>query len=92
VRLTGGTTIPSITLNVEPLGSLRLPNTNVVDIRADKSFLLPNRQRLTVRVNMFNALNANTVTARTVLSGANYLRPTAILGPRILEFSTSYSF
>jgi hypothetical protein len=92
VLFRGGTTIPSITLNVDPLGTLRLPNTNVVDVRADKSFALPNQQRLTLRVNMFNALNANTVTSRVVLSGATYLRPTGILGPRIFEFVASYSF
>jgi hypothetical protein len=92
VLFRGGTTIPSITLNVDPLGTLRLPNINVVDIRADKSFVLPNRQRMTLRVNMFNSLNANAVTSRTVLSGASYLRPTGILGPRIFEFVASYDF
>ena len=35
VLFRGGTTIPSITLSVDPLGTLRLPNTNVVDVRAD---------------------------------------------------------
>jgi hypothetical protein len=92
VLLRGGTTIPSITLNVDPLGSLRLPNTNVIDVRADKSFPIANRQRLSLRVNMFNALNANTVTSLTVLSGPSYLRPTGILGPRIVEFVASYDF
>ena len=88
VLLRGGVTIPSITLNADPLGSLRLPNTNVLDVRADKSFSLFNKHRLTVRANVFNVLNANAVTALTVLSGANYLRPTAILS-RIVEFSAS---
>ena len=92
VLFRGGITIPSITLNVDPLGSLRLPNTNVVDVRADKSFSLSRSQRLTVRANVFNVLNANAVTARTILSGASYLRPTAILSPRIVEFSASYGF
>jgi hypothetical protein len=41
---------------------------------------------------MFNALNANSVTSRVVLSGASYLRPTGILSPRIFEFSASYNF
>jgi hypothetical protein len=45
-----------------------------------------------VRANVFNVLNANAVTSMTVLSGANYLRPTAILSPRIVEFSASYTF
>jgi hypothetical protein len=91
VLFTGGTTIPSITLNVDRLGSLRLPNTNVVDLRADKAFFLA-RQKVAVQLNLYNALNANTVIARSVLSGPTYLKPSAILGPRILEFSLSCSF
>jgi hypothetical protein len=71
---------------------VRLPNINVIDIRADKSFVLPNRQRMTLRVNMFNVMNANAVTSRTVLSGGSYLRPTGIPGPRIFEFVASYDF
>ena len=37
-------------------------------------------------------MNVNTVTARNVQSGANYLRPTAIQPPRILDFNIAYSF
>jgi len=32
------------------------------------------------------------VTSQTVLSGASFLRPTAILAPRILELSATYGF
>jgi hypothetical protein len=92
VLFRGGATIPSITLNVDPFGSLQLPNISVADFRADKRFSLSNRQRLTVAVNVFNLLNANAVTAMTVLSGASFMRPTAILAPRIVQFSGAYSF
>jgi hypothetical protein len=37
-------------------------------------------------------MNVNTVTAQTVASGPNYLRPTSIVPPRIAEFSISYAF
>jgi outer membrane receptor protein involved in Fe transport len=92
VLFQGGTTIPSITLNVAPLGSLRFPNTAVTDVRAQKTFALSKRQRLTASVNVYNLLNANAVTAMTVLSGASFMKPTAILAPRIAQFSASYSF
>jgi len=36
--------------------------------------------------------NSNTTTARIVLSGANYLRPTAILPARIVDFNIAYSY
>jgi hypothetical protein len=92
VSLTGGGTIPSITLNAEPIGFLRLPNLNTFDLRFSKRFDVGQGRRLEGQINIFNVTNANTVTARTVLSGANYLRPTAILPPRIVDFNVAYTF
>jgi hypothetical protein len=43
-------------------------------------------------MNVFNALNTNTVTARTVTSGANFGTVTNVLLPRIAELSVNYSF
>ena len=43
-------------------------------------------------MNIFNATNINTVTTRVVRSGSTYLFPTAIVLPRIFDFSMSYSF
>ena len=45
-----------------------------------------------VRMNIFNALNTNTVLNSVRLSGATFLRPTEIMPPRIAEFSVSYTF
>ena len=36
VRFTGGETIPKIVLNVEPIGSQRLPNLNLLTFRVEK--------------------------------------------------------
>ena len=38
VNLSGGGTIPTITLNAEPIGSLRLPHLNTMDLRVSKRF------------------------------------------------------
>lgn len=57
-----------------------------------KAFPLRTGQFMTLRMNVFNLLNANTITARTMASGANFLRTTAILQPRIAELSVSYRF
>jgi hypothetical protein len=92
VLFRGGRQIPSIVLRVEPIGSLRLPNTNILDLRAEKRFRFTGSQSVSVRLNVFNALNVNTVTSWTVRSGPNFLVPTAIVPPRILEFSATYSF
>jgi len=92
VRFTGGQTIPNITLNVEPIGTRRLPHTNQLDVRVEKTFNLANQHRLAVRMNVFNALNANEVLTVSRLSGPTFGLPTAITPPRIAEFSMSYSF
>jgi len=92
VRFTGGATIPNITVNVEPTGARRLPHQNQVDVRVEKSFNLRAGQRATLRMNIFNALNDNTVLTLTRLSGVNFGRPTSIMPPRIAEFSMSYQF
>jgi carboxypeptidase family protein len=92
VRFTGGKTIPNITLNVEPIGTRQLPPSNQLDVRFEKNFKLNKGQRLAVRANAFNIINANTVLDVTRLSGPNFNKPTVIMDPRIWEFSTTYSF
>jgi len=92
VLLSGGGTIPSITLNAEPIGSLRLPNINNIDLRVSKRLSLGGGRRLDGQINLFNVTNRNTTTARIVQSGANFLKPTAILPARILDFNVAYSF
>ena len=92
VLLSGGGTIPSITVNAEPIGSLRLPNINNVDLRVSKRFNLGGGRRLDGQINLFNVTNRNTTTARILQSGANFLKPTAILPARILDFNVAYSF
>ncbi len=91
VLLRGGRTIPSITLRAEPLGAFRLPNINVLDFRLEKTVRLGSR-KLAGRVNVFNAMNINTVTGQIVQSGANFLSPTGIVTGRTIEFSGTYSF
>lgn len=88
----GGTTIPTIVLNVAPIGSIRTPALQATDLRLDKAFSIGNGQRVALRLNLYNVLNANTVTARNLREGSTYLQPTAILPPRIAEIGMTYSF
>jgi hypothetical protein len=90
--LSGGRQITSITQPVEPLGTRNLPDISLLSMRMQKSFRLTSKHEFTLRANLYNALNSNVVTALTVLSGANFERPTAILPPRIWEMSASYGF
>ena len=92
VRFTGGRTIPSILLNVEPIGTQHSPDLNLLSFRVEKTFPLFTTQKVAVRVNLYNALNANTATVIDPRSGASFLRPRNILPPRIAELSASYTF
>ena len=43
-------------------------------------------------VDLFNALNANTVTSQSVVSGPTYGAISAIVPPRIARLGITYSF
>jgi hypothetical protein len=92
VRFEGGVTIPDITLNVEEIGAHRLPSVNLLTFRVEKAFRLMGTQRVAVRLDLHNALNANTVIENTPRSGPDFLQPRAIIGPRLAEISATYTF
>jgi len=92
VLMSGGQQIPTLVINAEALGSLHLPTLNVLDFRLEKGFTLANRRRVSFRANLFNSLNVETATALQLRSGPTYLFPTAIIRPRIAEFSVSTDF
>ncbi|MBI1875606.1 MAG: TonB-dependent receptor [Acidobacteria bacterium] len=88
----GGTTIPSITLKVEPLRTNFRPSISILNMRVEKRVSVGRGQTVAVRLNIYNTLNANPVTNSVVQSGSNFGRATAILDPRLAELSVSYSF
>jgi hypothetical protein len=92
VSVTGGKQIPSQTLRVEPIGTRRLPNLNLLNLRAEKSFRMRQGHKVALRLNLYNALNINTLLTVNQLSGQSFLRPTSIAPPRIAEFAVSYTF
>ena len=98
VQFRGGTTIPTQVLRVEAIGERRLPNRNLVNLRAQKSIPLGRGQRVELRANVFNLLNANTVMQVVKRSGPSFLTPTpdatfpAIMEPRIIELNIAFSF
>ncbi len=87
-----GTRVGSLTLRVEPIGSQRLPNINMLHVRAEKQIALPNGQRVALGVNIFNALNTQVATAVTAQSGSSYGVVTGRIFPRNLEFQAQYRF
>jgi hypothetical protein len=91
-QFTGGAAISPIVLNVEPVGSIRLPTTNLVDFRFAKRLRMRGAHTLEGRFDFFNVFNANFVTTRNLRSGSTYLVPSAIILPRILQVGVTYHF
>ncbi len=92
VSFKGGSQIPSIRVNVEPVGSHRTPNINLLDFRVEKSLRLPADQKVGLRLNLYNVLNINTATGVVTQSGSRFFDATGIVSPRVLEFGIDYSF
>jgi hypothetical protein len=99
--LSGGVTIPTILVGVEPLGAHQYDNLNLLDVRARKAFRVFGTQKAEVGVDVFNLLNLSTVTSITTQSGASYGRVTTASGNtatlpflpgRDVQFTFNYSF
>jgi hypothetical protein len=72
------------TIKAEPIGAHRTPDITLVDLRTEKAFRVANR-RVMGFVDIYNIFNTNAEQTVTTSSGASWLRPTAITGPRILR-------
>jgi hypothetical protein len=104
VLLTGGTAIRSLVVNAEPLGSIRLPHMNLLNVRAAKRVSLGAGRSLELRGDVYNATNINTTITRVLRSGAEYLKTgtpntaggtgviQAIVLPRIVQVGATFSF
>ena len=93
-------TITYNTLTFESNGSARLPAIDLLDLSVAKNFDV-GRQRLTVTLNCFNALNVNTVTAfqsnvvsNNGLNGApsTFNAISSIVPPRVFRIDLRYAF
>ena len=100
VLFTGGQTIRSILLNVEPLGTFRLPSLHAWDARVAKRVNLGTARSLELRADIFNLLNKNTVrngnaageVGWVTQSGPSYLRPGVIMFPRVIQLGATFMF
>ena len=88
---TGLRQLSTVTLRMEPLGSISLPGVKLLNLRASKIFDL-NGRRFSVDGDVYNALNANDATTMTVASGPAFGRITAIVPPRVARIGFSYHF
>jgi hypothetical protein len=84
--------LSTLTLRMEPLGSQRLPAVKLLNVRAAKRLRLFSAHSMTLQFDLYNALNVNDETARSVRSGPTYGRITAIIPPRVARLGVAYSW
>jgi hypothetical protein len=78
---------------IEPLGDLRLPTFQNVDVRVAKSFRFLGKRKFDVSMDAFNLFNSDTVLGRRRNqrpSNANTV--SAIVAPRVLRFGVRMEF
>lgn len=80
------------TVFAEPLGGSELPHNHNVDLRLEKRFNLANATRLGVSLDLFNLLNASTITAIGASTGVNLGRPQVIVNPRIARLGVRFTW
>jgi hypothetical protein len=77
----------SVRVLAEPVGTRRQDHVTVVDIQIGKAVRLPRVGRMTTMVEVFNLLNANPEEEVVWSSGPTFLRPLAVLPPRVARVS-----
>jgi hypothetical protein len=75
----------NIRILAEPMGTRRMDNITIVDMRIEKGFRLADGHRVAAFVDAFNLLNGNPEEAVSWASGPSFLRPLNIIAPRILR-------
>jgi hypothetical protein len=73
----------SVRVLAEPIGTRRMDNITILDVRVEKAFRLGGHRRLAGFVDVFNLLNANAEQNTIWSSGASFLRPLNIVPPRV---------
>jgi Carboxypeptidase regulatory-like domain/TonB dependent receptor len=67
----------------EPIGTRRMDNITLLDVRVEKGFRFNGHRRLAGFVDVFNLLNANPEQNTSWSSGPSFLRPLSIVPPRL---------
>jgi hypothetical protein len=80
-----GLIIPTTTYYADRPEDNRRDNIWLFDVRAEKTIELGSRARVRAFADLFNITNSHAGEEITVQTGANFLRPTAILAPRTLR-------
>ena len=90
-----GTRTPCTATATIPLiapGTMREPRITRVDLRVTKYINLTPRLRVQGNVDIYNALNSSSILTIGTAYGSRWRQPTAIVDPRIVQFSAQLTF
>jgi hypothetical protein len=73
----------NVRILAEPIGTRRMDNINLLDVRVEKGFRLAGHGRVAGFVDVFNVLDANPEQNTNWSSGPSFLRPLSIVPPRL---------
>ena len=77
---------------VEPIGTRRQENVSIVNLRVEKRIVFADRGKVGLFLDIYNALNADTLVNINWRSGTSFERATTVVGPRILKFGVKFDW
>jgi hypothetical protein len=82
----------NMTIVAEKLGTYYLPAINMVNLRAQKEFVIGNTQQLQLMVNIFNLTGAETVTDVVITTNRLFRNPQSNINGSVIRFAARYMF
>ena len=76
----------------EKVGTYYLPAINLINVRAQREFVIKGTQRLHLMVNIFNLTDAETVTGVVQTSGRFFRQPRTNITGTVVRFGARYTF
>jgi len=64
----------------------------ILDVRVEKSFNVAGKRTVSAFIDGYNLANSNAATNINWCSGATYLTPSTIIGPRLARFGAKFDF
>ena len=86
-----GLTQTTVNVRLNEPGSVFLDRVNQLDFAVSRDFQL-GRVRVRPQIDIFNALNNNSVTQANTTYGPNLLLPVSVLNPRLIRLNVRVSF
>jgi hypothetical protein len=82
----------NMTIVAEKPGTYYLPTLNLLNLRAQKEFVIKDTRKLHLMFNVYNFFDVNTVTGVNQTTGRFFNQPTNNIGEAVVRLSTRFSF